>query len=149
MVQRIKSRIRDGNSSSSPQSDIALGLAAALRGARLSRKLSQTDLARKLGLRQRQISDLERATIDSRLSTIQNVARALDLEVMLIPRHLISAVEALMRAGSDVGKQPLYTLTDDDTPDLPDEPPQPEVGDNREPSGPSHLESSPRKGRRQ
>jgi hypothetical protein len=51
--------------------------------------------AQKLGLRQRQISDLERGTTDSRLSTIQNVARALDLDLMLIPRHLLAAVEAL------------------------------------------------------
>ena len=149
MVQRIKSRLRDGDASSSPQSDIAWGLADALREARLSRKLSQTDLARKLGLRQRQISDLERATIDSRLSTIHNVARALDLELMLIPRHLISAVEALQRAGSDVGKQPLYTLTDDEAPDLPEEAPQPEVCDSREPSDPSHPGSRPCKGQQQ
>lgn len=145
MVQRKKSRTSDSRSSLSLKSDIAATLADVLRQARLNRKLSQAELARKLGLRQRQISDLERATMDSRLSTLQNVARALDLELMLIPRHLISAVEALQRAGSDAGKRPLYALGDDDTQGAPDEPPQPELGDSGEPSGPSDHRSRPRR----
>jgi transcriptional regulator with XRE-family HTH domain len=84
-----------------------------LRDARLNRKLSQEELAKKLGFGQRQISDLERARVDPRLSTIRDVARVLDLELMLIPRQLISAVEGLIRgtAGSD---RPLYALGEDD-----------------------------------
>ncbi len=98
----------------SPKSDIHLTLSGVLREARLSRHLSQQALARKLGLGQRQISDLERATTDPRLSTIQNVARALDLELMLIPHHLIPAVEGLQRAGRDSAKRPMYALSDDE-----------------------------------
>ena len=67
-----------------------------------------------MGLRQRQISDLERAAMDPRLSTVQNVARALDLELVLIPRPLISAVEALQRASVESIKRPMYALGDDD-----------------------------------
>lgn len=52
--------------------------------------------------------------MDPRLSTVQNVARALDLELMLIPRALISAVEALQRAGTDSAKRPMYALGDED-----------------------------------
>ena len=85
-----------------------------LRDARLIRGLSQQELAARLGLGQRQISDLERATKDPRLSTIQNVARALDLEVTLIPRHLITAVEGLQRVGTTSGNQPLYALSDEE-----------------------------------
>jgi transcriptional regulator with XRE-family HTH domain len=77
--------------------------------------LSQAALAAKLGLRQRQISDLERGTVDARVSTIQNVARALDLELMLIPRHLISAVESLQRAGGEGDQRPLYALDEEET----------------------------------
>jgi len=51
--------------------------------------------------------------MDPRLSTIQNAARALDLELMLIPRHLISAVEGLQRAGVERLKRPMYALGDD------------------------------------
>lgn len=109
-------------------SDKSLGLSEVLREARQRKQLSQQGLARKLGLRQRQISDLERATTDSRLSTIQNVARALDLELMLIPRHLIAAVEALQRAGTAAAKRPLYAL-DDETEDVSGESRHLEVGD--------------------
>ena len=52
--------------------------------------------------------------MDPRLSTILNVARALDLDLMLIPRHLISAVEGLRRAGADTAKRPMYALGDAD-----------------------------------
>jgi transcriptional regulator with XRE-family HTH domain len=111
----------------------------------LRKQLSQQELAGRLGLRQRQISDLERATTDHRLSTIQNVARALDLELMLIPRHLISAVDALERAGTDGGKRPLYALGDDDTDDISDELPQTEVGETGQRRGPAeHHQSRPR-----
>src|SRR6266571_6805825 len=122
------SRGRDSAAMQSRLRDTPLTLSEVLRSARQRKQLSQQDLARKLGLRQRQISDLERAATDSRLSTIQNVARALDLELLVIPRHLISAVEALQRAGSSVGKRPLYALSEDDTSGIPDEPPHTEVG---------------------
>ena len=127
MPKRIESRSSDKEQNSSLISDGA-SLADVLKTARLSRHLSQAELAGKLGLRQRQISDLERATVDPRLSTIHNVARALDLELMLIPRHLISAVSALQRSGSDTGKRPLYALGDEDALADVDEQPQPEVG---------------------
>lgn len=75
-------------------------LAAGLRRQRQRKALTQQQLAEKLGLHQRQISDLERGVVDSRLSTVQNVARALDLELLLVPRELIPSVEALLRPGA-------------------------------------------------
>ena len=113
MQRSRKSSKRDGYSHSSPKSDIQPRLNALLKAAREEGQLSQRELAEKLGLRQRQISDLERGTTDSRLTTVQNVARALDLELTLIPRHLIPAVEALQRAGSDAAHRPLYSLEDE------------------------------------
>ena len=132
MAKSRQSLHRDKRTTQSRIGDIAFTISDVLREARLRKRLSQQELARKLGLRQRQISDLERAAIDSRLSTIQNVARALDLELMLIPRQLISAVEALQRAGRDAGQRPLYELGEDETQDAPDEPTHLEVGDTRE-----------------
>ena len=130
MVKSSQSLHRDKRTLQSSIRDAALGIPDVLREARLQKQLSQQKLAGKLGLRQRQISDLERGTTDARLSTIQNVARALDLELMLVPRHLISAVEALQRAGSDAGKRPLYAL-EDETDAARDEPSHLEVGDTR------------------
>lgn len=146
MVKRPKSRISDDSPLSSPKGDITIGISDVLREARLRKQLSQQELAAKLGLGQRQISDLERATIDARLSTIQDVARALDLELMLVPRHLISAVDALQRVGSDAGKRPLYALSGDDSDDTSDESPQPEVGDTGERSGSTEHQHRGRRG---
>jgi transcriptional regulator with XRE-family HTH domain len=140
MARTKKSRLSDNTYESSLISDTS-SLAEALKGSRLSQQLSQAELASKVGLRQRQISDLERATMDPRLSTIHNVARALELELMLIPRHLISAVKALQRSGSDAGKRPLYALGNDDAQADGDEPSQPELGDSGESSGQSDHQS--------
>lgn len=112
--------------------DVRLALFDTLREARLYLGLNQQELARRLGLHQRQISDLERAAVDPRLSTVQNVARALDLELMLIPHHLISAVEGLKRAVTDAANQPIYALDEDVGPDADDQP-RIEVGSVRNP----------------
>lgn len=138
MAKTTKSRQHDVLVESSLISD-SYSLAEVLRATRLSRQLSQAALATKLGLGQRQISDLERATTDPRLSTIHNVARALDLELMLIPRQLISVVNALQRSGEDADERPLYSLGDEDTPG--DEPAQPEVGNGSESRSPSARQS--------
>src|SRR2546427_745041 len=42
-----------------------------IREGRLAKHLNQTELAKKLGIRQSQISDLERGTVDPRLSPVQ------------------------------------------------------------------------------
>lgn len=144
MVKPRISRKGDTPAATSRLSDISLRLSEVLRDARRGKQLSQQQLAHKLGLRQRQISDLERATTDSRLSTIQNVARALDLELMLVPRHLIAAVEALQRAGTDGGKRPLYAL-DDDAVDVNEESGQVEVGDTSDIHAPSPRRPRTRK----
>lgn len=85
-----------------------------LRKARLNRKLSQSALAAKVGIGQNQISQLERGIVDPRFSTILDVARALEFELMLVPRHGISVVEGLQR-GEGPAIRPLYALDDGET----------------------------------
>jgi transcriptional regulator with XRE-family HTH domain len=114
MASRSQSTKRNKSGQKSLKSDSRLSIADVLRTSRLTQRLSQAQLASKLGLRQRQISDLEREAVDARLSTIQNVARSLDLELMLIPRHLISTVEALQRAGREGDQRPLYALDEEE-----------------------------------
>lgn len=86
-----------------------------LRATREQKGLTQNDLAEKLGVRQRQISDLERAAMDPRFSTVQDVARALEMEIVLIPRHLVTTVEGLTsQRGDREARTPMYALDDDD-----------------------------------
>jgi HTH-type transcriptional regulator / antitoxin HipB len=114
MEEPSKSLKRDADGVASSTGDVHRRLSGLLLEARTRKQLTQRQLAEKLGYRQRQISDLERARTDPRLSTIQNVARALDLELLLIPRHLITAVDSLLRAGSDSATRPMYALGDDE-----------------------------------
>jgi len=60
--------------------------------ARKAKALSQKVLAQKLGMKQSQISDLENGKHDVRSTTLIEVARALGLEIILVPRALLPAV---------------------------------------------------------
>lgn len=85
-----------------------------LRETRLERGLKQAELANKLGIGQSQISDLERAAVDPRLSTVQDVARVLDLELMLVPRQLIPVIDGLVRRKAVSSEErPIYALDGD------------------------------------
>jgi transcriptional regulator with XRE-family HTH domain len=99
----------------------AHGIVSALRRAREEKGLSQRALGGKIGLSQNHISKIENAAVDPQLSNLVELARALDLEVMLVPRRTVPAVQGLVRvqgaAASDaVRPRPAYRL-DDGEPD--------------------------------
>ena len=86
-----------------------------LKLARRDKRLSQRELGAKAGVPQGHISKIENGTVDLKLSSLIGLARILGLEVMLVPRNLVPAVETLARGGG--GAQPLrpaYTLDDGD-----------------------------------
>ena len=82
--------------------------------------LSQDDIARVTGLTQATLSRMERGVGDPRLSTIQQSARALGMDLRLIPRELLHHVDELLRAttpgSSERGSEErtLYALTGDE-----------------------------------
>ncbi|WP_240200383.1 helix-turn-helix domain-containing protein [Paracoccus methylovorus] len=57
-----------------------------LRNARKARKLTQTDLARRAGVWQRTISNIETSASGAKLDTIFDLLAALDLEIHIVPR---------------------------------------------------------------
>ena len=73
-------------------------VAKALKAARKNKGLSQRSLAEKSGVLQTQISRIENGATDLRLSTLVALARALDLELTLIPRKAVAAVQSVVRA---------------------------------------------------
>jgi transcriptional regulator with XRE-family HTH domain len=92
-----------------------LTIAESLREGRLLRAMKQADLAQKLGMRQSQISNLERGSVDPRLSTVQDVARVLDFELMLVPRQFVPVVKGLVDVtGRPTDERPLYALDRED-----------------------------------
>jgi transcriptional regulator with XRE-family HTH domain len=68
-----------------------------LKAARQQLGIKQSELGSKLGLPQSHISKIEQVANDPRLSTLADMARILDLELMLIPRQLLPAVRALLK----------------------------------------------------
>lgn len=87
-------------------------LVVARRGAGLNQKA----LAAKIGADQSYVSKVERGAVDPQTSTLVELARALGLELMLVPRQLVPAVQALQReiAPDQSASLPAYRLGDDD-----------------------------------
>jgi predicted transcriptional regulator len=64
--------------------------------------LTQAELARRMGTTQAWIAQMETGKREPRWSTLQDFARALELEPMLIPRSRVSAVEAFLQHQTDL-----------------------------------------------
>ena len=72
-------------------------IGAALAVARRRAGLNQKALAARIGADQSYVSKVERSAVDPQTSTLIQLARALELELMLVPRQLVPAVQALQR----------------------------------------------------
>jgi predicted transcriptional regulator len=84
-----------------------------LKARRQSLALTQQDVAKRAGLLQTNYSKIEQGKTDPRFSTVQDVARALGLEVMLIPTELVDTVNALANQGPAPDEKPLFAAEPD------------------------------------
>ncbi|MDB5864326.1 MAG: hypothetical protein JWO70_2132 [Betaproteobacteria bacterium] len=75
-------------------------IAKTLQSARVIKGLSQRALSERAGVPQAHISKIERGTVDLRLSSLIALARVLDLEVALVPRSAVPAVQSIVRSSS-------------------------------------------------
>lgn len=89
-----------------------------LKKARGKQGLSQRTLADKLGIPQSHLSKIEGGQVNIKLTSFVEMARTLELEVMLVPRQEISLVKGLLtsreeaRQGHEI--RPAYTLDEED-----------------------------------
>lgn len=72
-------------------------IARSIRQAREAKGLTQRALSEKTGLAQNHISRIETGSTDLQLSTLLELARALDMEMMLVPRNAVPAAQGLIR----------------------------------------------------
>jgi len=79
-------------------------VARALKEARERNGLSQRAPAQKSGVLQARISRIKSGSADFRLSTLLGLARALDLELALVPRKALAAVQSVVGAVAPVGR---------------------------------------------
>ena len=70
-------------------------IVGALKVAREEKGLSQRELSARAGVPQAHISKIENAAVDLKLSSLVELARVLDLELMLVPRRLVPAVQTI------------------------------------------------------
>lgn len=113
MKNDIKSHIKPLRLSGLPEV-----LRRELKEARLKRGWSQLELGRRVGLPQVHISGIETGKIVPRFNTLLEIARVLDFDLLMVPRPLVPAVQALIRdhrrseAGGEEGERPLYAAGD-------------------------------------
>lgn len=69
-----------------------------IRQARQAKGWSQRDLSARAHLTQAQISRIENGEVDVQVSTLIELARSLDLDLKLVPRSALTAVEAAVRS---------------------------------------------------
>lgn len=88
-----------------------------LKEARRKRRWGQRKLAAQVGLAQPHISSIESGEIVPRFDTLVEIARVLDLDLLLVPRSLVPAVQSLIRASDEPDEpeeRPLYGTGDEE-----------------------------------
>jgi transcriptional regulator with XRE-family HTH domain len=101
------------------------GLPADLRDqikqARAQRGWGQRELGAAVGLPQPHISGIESGGIVPRFDTLLDLVRVLDLDLLLVPRALVPAVQSLIRAQKepDSAEKPLYAVDGNEDKDDP------------------------------
>ncbi|OLB40758.1 MAG: hypothetical protein AUG46_06280 [Acidobacteria bacterium 13_1_20CM_3_58_11] len=94
-------------------------LRRALREAREKRGWSQRDLASRLSVGQRHISGIESGKIVPRYDTLLELVRALDRDLLMVPRALVPVVQSLVRdhlkdQPGEGEERPLYVADGDE-----------------------------------
>ncbi len=106
---------QSNNTDQAPHSKL-VAIGEQLKAAREAKGLSQRALGTRTGLPQSHISQIENAAIDLRITSLVTIAHALDLELTLISRRLVSALEGMQRqvSESQTKQIPAYRLDEED-----------------------------------
>jgi transcriptional regulator with XRE-family HTH domain len=89
-------------------------IGALLRTARLQKGLSQRALSARTRIPQNHISKIENGEVNLQISTLIEMARSLDLELMLAPRTLVPTFQALIKKPQGEMQIPKYQLDEDE-----------------------------------
>ena len=89
-----------------------------IKKARNRRGWGQRELGLQIGLPQPHISAIESGQIVPRFDTLLDIVRVLDMDLLLVPRSLVPAVQSLIRAQMEPesAERSLYAA-DDEEPD--------------------------------
>ncbi|RYG14671.1 MAG: helix-turn-helix domain-containing protein [Burkholderiales bacterium] len=76
-----------------------------LESSRKAAQLTQAELAQRSGVNRMTVGRIE-AGLDPRLSTVQELARAMGMDIMLVPSNLRAEVEDFVMSGGKLVAQP-------------------------------------------
>ena len=87
-----------------------------LKEARINRGWRQRELGAKVGLPQPHISAIESGEVAPRFDTLLDIVRVLGLDLLLVPRSLVPAVQSLIRAEKEPEsvEKPIYAANDEE-----------------------------------
>ena len=94
---------------SSPHDPLLKDLGLCLRKARLAAGLSQQAIAQRANISRPRYRDIEAGTAAARATTLVNVARALGMEMMLIPQAMVPAVQSMLEPADGDDDRPAFT----------------------------------------
>lgn len=78
------------------------------RKARLAAGLSQEEIAQRANISRPRYRDIETGVAAARATTLVNIARALGMEMMLIPQAMVPAVQSMLQPAA-ADDQPAFT----------------------------------------
>jgi transcriptional regulator with XRE-family HTH domain len=84
------------------------------RTARLAAGLTQEQIARRANISRPRYRDIETGAAAARATTLVNVARALGMEMMLIPQAMVPAVHSMLQPADNDDDRPEFTSDVDD-----------------------------------
>lgn len=76
-----------------------------LENTRKASRLTQAELAQRSGVNRMTVGRIE-SGLDPRLSTVQELARAMGMDIMLVPKALRPEIEGFVRSGGRLIAQP-------------------------------------------
>lgn len=91
-----------------PESEALLEIGQLLKTARKDLGLTQEQVADMAGISRPRYREIETGSAAARATTLINIARALGLELMLIPQAMVPAVDALLQPHDDDDDLPAF-----------------------------------------
>ncbi|MBM3095577.1 helix-turn-helix domain-containing protein [Ensifer sp. T173] len=97
------------------RSEALLQIGRLLKTKRKGLRLTQEQVAGMAGISRPRYREIETGSAAARTTTLINIARALGLEIMLIPQAMVPAVDALLRPNDDDDLPAFMSRPDGDT----------------------------------
>jgi transcriptional regulator with XRE-family HTH domain len=93
----------------SPPNPLLKDLGLHFRKARQAAGLSQEEIALRANISRPRYRDIETGAAAARATTLVNVARALGMEMMLIPQAMVPAVQSMLQPTDNDDDRPAFT----------------------------------------